>query len=109
MNALRGDARERFISRVTAHLQRVFSQRYERMTTGEIHDFVSVGITKAESYGFVSERETCKYIDLMFMFGPDFDCAEPWASVFTLVSDRPAFDRALDEKYDSLFEGSGIG
>ena len=34
---------------------------------------VQYGIKRAAVYGFTAKRDVCKYIDLMILFGRDFD------------------------------------
>ena len=43
---------------------------------------IRYGVERAGSYGIGTERDVCKYIDLMFAFGRDFDKNQdlPWAS-----------------------------
>ncbi len=42
---------------------------------------ISYGVQRAHNYGITSECDVCKYLDLMFGLGPDFDRDPklPWA------------------------------
>jgi len=62
------------------HLKNFFPDEYQALGDPEIRETIKYGIGKAESYGITTEREVCKYIDLMFVLGQDFDTNPdlPW-------------------------------
>jgi hypothetical protein len=67
-----------FVTRVRLHLRRFFPEQCEALGEKRLGQLVETGIAQARSYGFGTEREVCKYIDLMCVFGDDFDRL-PWA------------------------------
>ena len=71
-----------FEERMLTHLEAVFGQRCESMGRAGVRQMVRHGIEQAGSYGISAEREVCKYIDLMFIFGEQYDVdpALPWAA-----------------------------
>ena len=82
MTALSQVCRRDFEDSMASHLRRCFprecKQLGEKKTKGEIR----YGIDRASAYGIALERDVCKYIDLMFVYGRDFDRDPglPWAS-----------------------------
>jgi hypothetical protein len=102
--ALRSASLADYVDRLIAHLRRVFPEDCNAMGEGALRTLIDAGMTKAKSYGFVSELEICKYIDLMMVYGSDFEIRAPWAAVFSKANDRRAFEQAFDEQYDALLE-----
>ena len=56
-----------------AHLHKFFPVQCR--TAGETHlrEIIQYGIKRAASYGFTSQRDVCRYIDLVVVFGRDSD------------------------------------
>lgn len=82
MTALLEDSRNDFENRMIAHLFRCFPSECETLGQNRVRDRVRSGIENARRYGVTLERDVCKYIDLMFTFGANFD-TEPgsfWAA-----------------------------
>lgn len=96
---------ERFENRMVEHLQRCFPRKCAALTESGVRAEIRHGIQKARDYGLENELEVCKYINLMFIFGRDFDIQEePWASACRHAGDRRAFQQNWDEAYDALIE-----
>ena len=83
---------ENFETLLLDHLLTFFPQRCSQLGNDAVHKIICSGIEKAESYGFESQRDICKYIDLLFVFGTDFDCRSdlPWSR--QLLQDRGTRD-----------------
>jgi hypothetical protein len=64
------------------HLHQHFPEECARIGDGLLRDLIARGIAKARVYGFTSEPDICRYIDLMVVLGPDFDADPrfPWAA-----------------------------
>ena len=64
---------QRFEDWMMAHLRTFFANQCE--AAGEFHLRVTIryGIKRAATHGFHSKRDVCKYTNLMFAFGRDFD------------------------------------
>lgn len=79
--ALGQAAREDFVARMRVHLAKFFPTQCAALGEERIGGLIELGIARAREHGFKAEREVCKYIDLMFVFGRDFDRDEwlPWA------------------------------
>lgn len=71
----------RFEDRMIEHLQRFFPARAAELGEAGLREHIHHGVARAASYEIVAERDVCKYIDLMFSLGRDFDVdpALPWA------------------------------
>ena len=87
------DARRRFEQRVARHLAKFFPDRTAAMDSGELVALIRHGCDRATAHGFKSARDVCKYIDLMVVFGPDFD-VDPRHAWAREILDRPAEDRS---------------
>jgi hypothetical protein len=70
-----------FVARMRAHLRKFFPEQCDALGEVKTGQLIEFGITRAREYGFGSERDVCKYIDLMCVFGHRFDRDErlPWA------------------------------
>ena len=55
------------------HLRRFFPAQGAAAGEEEIREMVRHGIERAGVYGIKSRADVCKYIDLMTVFGRDFD------------------------------------
>lgn len=80
--ALGARHRAAFSGRLVAHLERFFPERCQALGPGGVAEAIEHGVDRAALYGIVAERDVCKYVDLMFVFGRDLDRAEvhPWAA-----------------------------
>jgi hypothetical protein len=73
MRALSGAAARNFEDRVTRHLHEVFPAQCEPLSTGDLVDVVRLAVEKANTYEMRTEHDVVRFIDLMFIFGADFD------------------------------------
>jgi hypothetical protein len=55
------------------HLQKFFPGQCYAAGEERVREIISHGIDRAATYGLTSKRDVCKYIDLMVVFGRDFD------------------------------------
>src|SRR5882724_11501034 len=71
-----------FEDRVAEHLNRCFPAECQAMGSKRVLELIRYGIERAATHGVNLERDVCKYIDLMLVFGHDFDGDPntPWAS-----------------------------
>jgi hypothetical protein len=70
-----------FEDRMLAHLKKVFPEQSEALREPELRETIQYGTQRAVAYHITSERDVCKYIDLMILYGRDFDKDpnHPWA------------------------------
>jgi hypothetical protein len=71
-----------FEDRVAAHLRKIFPERSELLGEEKLAELIQRGIKRARVYEIVAQRDVCKYLDLMMIFGQDFDIDPKlaWAS-----------------------------
>ena len=72
-----------FEDRMTKHLEKHFPAHYKALGEGNCRELIRYGMGRAATHDFVSERDVCKFIDLMICFGVDFDAdvKQSWATV----------------------------
>jgi hypothetical protein len=70
-----------FEDRVIAHLKKVLPEQSETLGEPKLRESIQYGTQRAAAYRILSERDVCKYIDLMILYGRDFDKDPnlPWA------------------------------
>src|SRR6266446_4895926 len=95
MDALSNAAVVTFEQRVAAHLRRFFPDACQRLNDAGLLERIRYGISIAATYGIVTECGVCKYIDVMFTLGWQFDCDPqlPWAH--EILIDDSVEDSAL--------------
>jgi hypothetical protein len=87
---------------VLAHLRRFFPRQCDATGEWSLRSTIQYGIQRAAVYGITDRRDVCKYIDLMVVFGRDFDTDQrlSWAGEI-LKKPRPP-----RTKMTALFETS---
>jgi hypothetical protein len=70
-----------FEDRVVVHLKKVFPEHSETLGEPKLRETIQYGTQRAAAYRITSERDVCKYVDLMILYGRDFDKDPnfPWA------------------------------
>ncbi|MDC3960493.1 hypothetical protein [Polyangium jinanense] len=92
MHALADAETRDFEQRVLAHLRRCSPGKTEARSDEELRALIRDGLALAESYGILSERGVCLYIDLMVRFGEDFDRAPGLRWITQYLSDTSITD-----------------
>lgn len=71
-----------YMKRTVIHLNERFPEKCEALGEAKVQETVKYGIQRSASYGITTEGDVRRYIDLMLMFGPDFDQNPglPWAA-----------------------------
>ncbi len=74
-------ALEEFITKLLAHLREFFPEPCDSLGEIELRQVCRYGARTGKRYGLESEQDLCKYLNLMFVFGWDFDTNPtfPWA------------------------------
>lgn len=72
----------RFLEWLKQHLTRFFPERCHELGPEAASRTIADGLARARSYGFREPADLCRFLDLMFAFGLDFERDEsfPWAS-----------------------------
>jgi len=70
-----------FEDRMVEHLNKFFPEQCKALGEPKLRETIQYGTQRAASYRITSERDVCKYIDLMIFYGRDFDKDPqlPWA------------------------------
>ena len=90
---------EKFEDWTLAHLRRFFPAQSAALGERGARELIQYGIRRAAHYGFNAKRDVCKYIDLMTIFGRDFDTDKRhhWAAAILARPTEPPL------KMQSLF------
>lgn len=82
IEVLNTDMRRRFEIRMAAHVNQFFAERCKLLGEAGVREWVADGINRAATYGIKAEIDVCRYIDVMFVFGREFDRDSrfPWAT-----------------------------
>jgi len=80
--------KEQLEVQIRAHLAECFPQHCEALGPAGTREAVRYGIERARTYGFEAESDLCQYIDLMFLFGQDFEEAPELAWAGEILKDR---------------------
>ena len=62
-----------FEDRMIVHLKKVFPEQSQTLGERNLRETIQYGTPRAAAHGIISERDVCKYIDLMILYGRDFD------------------------------------
>jgi hypothetical protein len=95
-------ASKNFEDRMLVRLEKFFPQHFTALGEEKTRFLVQFGVERAKTYSIASERDVCKYIDLMVSFGVEFDTDPklPWAS--QILNDPSLKNPRL--KTDTLFK-----
>ena len=88
---------EKFRRWMLSHLAKFFPAECRSAGEVRLREIVRNGIERAAAYQITAKRDVCKYIDLMLVFGRDFDTDGrlPWAGKI-LASRVPSTQRMRD-------------
>jgi hypothetical protein len=77
---------------ITKHLRQFFPRQCVALGEAALRERVHQGIARAIAYGFETETQISQYVDLMFVFGADFDTdpALSWPRPLLADPARPA-------------------
>lgn len=92
METLRKGMRDNYEDRLVDHLNKFFPDQCQKLGDKETRKAIRHGMNRAKSYGIVSQRDVSKYLNIMFIFGLDFDKDPryPWAA--KIFKKAPALD-----------------
>jgi hypothetical protein len=93
-----------FEDRIVAHLKKCFPEQSEALGDAKVRETIQYGTQRAAAYRIVSERDVCKFIDLMILYGRDFDKDPnlPWAQ--SILNSQAI--RSPSTKVDRLFKAA---
>ncbi|HXL09293.1 MAG TPA: hypothetical protein VN966_03660 [Candidatus Bathyarchaeia archaeon] len=102
LDALSQASLKSFEERVVTHLRKFFAPQCIALGDIKVRETIHLGIERAKSYGITTERDVCKYTDLMVAFGSDFDRDPSLAWAQAILSDPELENPA--EKIDALYD-----
>ena len=104
MAVFREPAINDYVKRMVVHFKRDFSGEVRGVGRREDSRDGQVRHRRTASYGITSEGDVRKYIDLMLMFGLDFD--QDTATAVGLCDPRQSGDDKTDHKNQSPLQGT---
>jgi hypothetical protein len=84
------------------HLWKFFPAQAETLGEPKLRELIQYGIRRAAEHGITTERDVCKFIDLMIVFGRDFDRDEKSAWAGQILANR----KTARSKIRSLYEAA---
>ncbi len=91
-----------FENRMIRHLLRLFPSQIRSFGDLGARDTIKYGIRKAARYGIVSERDICKYVELMMEWGRDCDEDPELPWITGILNDK--YPQGPAGKIECLFE-----
>jgi hypothetical protein len=75
-------ASQNFENRMLSHIKKCFPKQMQELGEPRMRELIRYGIQRTASYRIRKQPDICMYIDIMIVFGRDFDRdpALPWAS-----------------------------
>ncbi len=95
---------QNFESRAAAHLREFFPEQCSSLGQEGLWRAIAYGLQRAHEYGIRTECDVCRYLDLMFGLGPDFD-RDPkllWAQEILRRKDSGEPAARLTQLFDRL-------
>jgi hypothetical protein len=101
MQAFAQNAKKQFETETVGHISRFAPRPFEILGEKTIGQIVGLGLERAEKYGFTNRGPVRFYIELMFMFGTDFDTDPqyPWAAEVLSNADPAGQTTRADQLY----------
>jgi hypothetical protein len=97
-------AKQNFESRMIAHVHQFYPEVCEELGEEAVRKQIHYGMKRAAFWGFEAEMDVCRYVDLTFMFGCDFDQDTECRWAKFRLPDRSYPDATA--KMDDLFEAA---
>ena len=96
-------------SRQLSHIREAYPKRIETLGEHEVREIIRNAARRAAKYGFKGKPDVLKYIEVMVLFGRDFDADPqlPWAAQILHKRKKPAaklsalYDEAIQRWKDS--------
>ena len=102
-------ASQNFENRVLSHIKKCFPKQMGTLGEPGTRDLIRYGIQRSASYRFRKQPDICKYIDIMVVFGRDFDRDPqlPWASAVLNDLSLPGPSVRASELHKAAIEYQG--
>jgi len=102
MTAFSRAEEEKFEAWMLTHLMQFFPKQCTTLGEAQVRELIQYGIQRARACEITSERDVCKFIDLMIVFGRDFDTDERSAWAGEILANR----KTARSKIRSLYEAA---
>jgi hypothetical protein len=102
MAKLSRSALEAFEDRMVIHLNKCFPAQCKAGGEPKVRETIRYGIERASTHGMTAERDVCKFIDLMFVYGRNFDVDPNLTWPSAVFNDRSLRDPTI--KMEVLYE-----
>jgi hypothetical protein len=86
------------------HLKKFFPRQCTMAGDTRLREMVQHGIERAAGYGLTAKRDVCKYIDLLIVFGRDFDTDRRYRWASDILGKR----RNPDAKMRTVFQAAKL-
>jgi len=99
-------ALKNFEGEMVEHLKKFSPQHCEVMGEPRVRSVIQLGMARAKTYGFTNRGPVRFYLEMMFMFGTDFDTDPllPWVGKILKKAARPDQMERADQLYGHLME-----
>jgi len=89
---------------MAGHLAEFFHAETTGLDPAEIGSRIRAAVQEARRHGFIGDSQVCRYVDLSFVLGPDFDQdpSLPWAA--EILGDDRVTDPEM--RMDLLYEAA---
>jgi len=111
MEALRKGMLGNFEDRMVVHLKKFFPGQCHKLGEEEVRKAIRHGINRAKTYGIVTQRDVSKYLNIMFVFGLNFDEDPRYPWITKIIKKAPALDPSwvINDLYDNAIEKANQG
>ncbi len=94
---------------MVVHLNKFFPSQCRAAGETQLRETIQYGVKGAAKHGITAERDVCKYIDLVLVYGRDFDRDPnlPWAR--RILEDQTSQDPSVtvERLFDEAKKNSG--
>jgi hypothetical protein len=97
---------KRFEDSMVEHIKEFFPKYYEIHKEPLIRKVILYAVEQAESYGLITERDVCLYINLVFLWGSNFDTDPQLSWAAAILNDEMITDSVtrIDKLHDKGME-----
>jgi hypothetical protein len=104
MRALTDYMNTSFLRRAALHLRQEHPKPTQSMSDADLNQLINDGADRAAKHGLTREAEIVSFLELMMVFGSDFDKRLEWAGAILQNPDLPPEEKveALQERRDAV-------
>jgi hypothetical protein len=89
----------KFENWMLSHLEKWFPERCRTLGRGKVQELIQHGITRAATHRIRAKRDVCRFIDLVVVFGPDFEDNEELATVTGPLRGEGSSEERMDAAF----------